>query len=76
MKHAYTLNAYEIKTGGFRGVLFNRETKERQTSDVLATLDDARNWTKKAIWDAIPSGAFTIAPYRRKGEYLANVWTA
>lgn len=74
MRHAYTLNAYERKEGGFRGVLFNRESKDRKQSDVLPTLEEARHWTRKAIWEELPDGHFTIAPYRRRHEYLANVW--
>lgn len=76
MKHAYTIGGYEIKGGGFRGVILNRTTKERKASDVLSSLDEARNWAKKAVWEVIPDGAFNLAPLRIRGEYRANVWTA
>ncbi len=76
--HSYTLNAYKIKAergGGFRGVVFNRLTKEKLESPALGTLSEATYWVKKKISDLIPDGAYKLAPMSRKGEYLANVWT-
>jgi hypothetical protein len=76
MKHSYTLASYKLQEGGYRGVILNRGTKERTASDVLPTLEAARHWAKSAIWEAIPDGAFRLAPLNVRGEYRANVWTA
>lgn len=75
-KHVYTVAGYEIKTGGFRGVILNQTTRERKTSDVLATLSAAKCWAQKAAFEALPDGGFTFAPIRIRGEYRANVWVA
>lgn len=78
--HIATLAAYPIKEslgGGFRGVFFIRETKERKASDRFDTLEQARYWAQSQAWDhyaKVPG--FSVAPIRKRGEYQANVWVA
>ena len=72
--HSHSIAAYPIKTGGFRGVILNRATKERKASEVLETLEAAKFWAKTAAFEALAGTPFTLAAYRLKGEYQANVW--
>lgn len=75
--HVATIAAYPIKAelgGGFRGVFFNRETKERKQSDRCDTLEQATYWAKAAAHEAYKADGYSLAPLRRKGEYQANVW--
>ena len=74
--HSHSIAAYPIKTGGFRGAILNRATKERKASEVLPTLEAARFWAKTAAFEALAGKPFTFAPIRLKGEYQANVWIA
>jgi hypothetical protein len=74
VKHIATIAAYPLKTGGFRGVILNRETKERTASDVLPTLDAAKFWAKSQAHNAFEAIGYSLAPLRRRGEYQANVW--
>lgn len=75
--HRATLRAYEIKEelgGGFRGMVTDHKTKTTYKSEVLPTLDAARYWAK-AKGDEIADGAFyQLAPLRRRGAYLSNLW--
>jgi len=72
--HVATINAYELKTGGFRGVCFDRENKVRHASDDLfETLEQAAFWAKNKAWEMY-GAAGNLAPVRKRGEYLANVW--
>lgn len=69
--------AYEIKAecgGGFRGVFFVRETKERRASERFETLEDARYWAKSQAHEAYNADGYSLAPLRRRGGYEANVW--
>lgn len=72
--HIATLNAYEIKGGGFRGVYFVRETKTRVASEVLETLEAAKFFAKTKAHEAHAAEGYTLAPVYKKGEYYANVW--
>ncbi len=77
VKHIATITAYPIKAelgGGFRGVLFVRATKERRASDRFDTLEQARYWAKVQAHAAYDEIGYSLAPIRRRGEYLANVW--
>lgn len=77
--HIATIAAYpidEAKGGGFRGVLLNRSTKERKASDRFDTLEQARYWAQVQAHEAYDAVGYSLAPVRRKGEYLANVWVA
>jgi hypothetical protein len=74
--HSHSIAAYPIKTGGFRGVILNRATRERKASEVLSTLEAARFWAKTAAFEALAGTPFTFAAIRIKGEYQANVWIA
>lgn len=76
MQHAYTIAAYKIQDSGFRGVILNRETKERIASEVLPTLSAATFWAKKSAFEKLGETPFTLAPLRIRGEYRANVWVA
>ena len=72
--HVATLNAYELKTGGFRGVCLVQEGKVRHASEELfTTLEAATFWAKNKAWE-IFGAAGALAPVRRRGEYYANVW--
>ena len=67
-------NAYELKTGGYRGVFLRSSDKERFASvELFETLEQARFWSKAKAWELFPDKAI-FAPVRRHGEYLANVW--
>lgn len=75
--HVATITAYQIKAelgGGFRGVIFNRETKERRQSDRLDTIEAAKFWAKSEAHKAYEPDGYSLAPIYRKGEYYANVW--
>lgn len=75
-KHIATVAAYPLKTGGYRGVMLNHETKERIASDVFDTLEAARLWAKSQAHSAYDAVGYALAPIRRRGEYRANVWVA
>lgn len=75
-KHIATIAAYPLKNGGFRGVMLNRETRERVASDIFETLEAARFWAKSQAHAAYDEDGYVLAPIRRRGEYLANVWIA
>lgn len=75
-KHIATIAAYPTKTGGFRGVMLNRETKERVASDEFETLEAARFWAQSQAHAAYDADGYALAPLRRRGEYQANVWVA
>lgn len=75
--HLATITAYPIdatKGGGFRGVLFIRNTKERSASERFDTLEQAKHWAKVQAENAYAARGYSLASVRRKGEYLANVW--
>lgn len=72
--HVATLNAYEIKGGGFRGVYFVRETKTRHASEVLETLEAAKFWAKSKAYEVHAAEGYRLAAVAKKGEYYANVW--
>ena len=77
--HIATITAYPIKEengGGFRGVFFLRSTKERRASDRFDTLEAAKYWAQMQAHEAYDEIGYALAPIRRKGEYLANVWVA
>jgi hypothetical protein len=71
-----TMAGLPIKTGGFRGVILKRATREQKASEVLSTLEAAKFWAKTAAFDALGGTSFTLAAIRIKGEYQANVWIA
>lgn len=75
--HIATIAAFERKAelgGGFRGVYFNLVTKERVESEVLPTLEAARYFAKAEAHRRHTAENYSLAPYRRRGEYKANVW--
>ena len=74
--HIATIAAYEIKDGGFRGVMLIRATKERRASEKLETLEAAKFWAKNEAHKQYDEVGYTLAPLRLKGEYQANVWIA
>lgn len=70
MEHVATVNAYELKSGGFRGVALVDGV--RHASELFDTLSAATYWAKQKAWDLC--GPVRYAPLRRRGEYLANCW--
>lgn len=77
--HIATIAAYPIKDelgGGFRGVFFVRETKERRASDRFDTIEQATYWAKVQAHEAYDAEGYSLAPLRKRGEYQANVWVA
>lgn len=70
--HVATIAAYEVKTGGFRGV-FKKIGEERIASDVFETLEEAKFWAKTKAHE-VYAPSYSLAPLRLKGEYRANVW--
>ncbi|MER9003310.1 hypothetical protein NKI15_06735 [Mesorhizobium sp. M0862] len=78
-RHAATIAAYPIKAalgGGFRGVYFNRITKERTASEAFGSLEAARFWAKTEAHTRHDAEGYALAALSRRGEYEANVWTA
>jgi hypothetical protein len=77
MEHYATLQAYPIKEelgGGYRGVVFIRPKSERLASDVLPSLDAARNWAKIKAHEVMGGKFYRLAPLRRSGSYQSNLW--
>ena len=72
--HIITLSAYELKDGGFRGVILIRDTKERIASPILSTLKEATYWVKSNLYNMMKDVPYKLAPIRIKNEYRANVW--
>ena len=75
--HVATAFAYELKTGGFRGVLTSKGTTIAR-SEVVSTLEAARHFAKSAAWTHFSScdGFSIAAAYRGKYPYIGNVWIA
>lgn len=76
--HVATIAAYPIKDelgGGFRGV-FKKVGEERRPSDRFDTLEEAKFWAKSQAHDAYAAGGYSLATYKLKGEFKANVWVA
>ncbi len=71
--HLATINAFPNKFGTFTGAIRNESTKE-VIRERFQTYDEARNWTKTKVWEMF--GPVKYAAMPRKGEYLANVWSA
>lgn len=78
--HIATIAAYPIKEslgGGFRGVFYVRETKDRKASDRFDTLEQARYWAQSQAWEAYSTvKGYALASVCKSGEYHANVWVA
>jgi hypothetical protein len=76
--HAATLSAYPLKEGGFRGQVKLHAPAHGlyaiHQSIVLGTLAEARGWSKKMVDELLPNVGYSLAPLRRKGEYLSNLW--
>ena len=71
--HLATINAFPNKFGSFTGAIRNEETREI-IRERFSTYDEARNWVKAKAWEMF--GPVRYAHITRKGEYLANVWSA
>lgn len=75
--HIAIVNAYEINEkngGGYRGVFFICETKERRASERFDTLEQAKYWAKMQAHETYGAGGYSLAPMRRTNEFYANVW--
>lgn len=75
--HVATIAAYPIKDelgGGFRGVMLVVSPKVRHASDRFETLEQAKFWAKTKAHETYEEAGYSLAPFRRKGEYQANVW--
>lgn len=71
--HIATICAFETKDGGFRGV-YKAVGQERVPSpELFDTLAEATFWAKNEAHKR-HAGNYSLAPMRRRGEYLANVW--
>lgn len=71
--HVATINAFANKFGTFTGAIRNEATREI-IRERFATYDEARNWVKITAWEKF--GPIHYASMRRRGEYLANCWSA
>ncbi len=73
------IEAYAIKGGGFRGIFADLERQEAHKSDVLESLEEARNWAKRLCHERFVDRGYKLAAIRSKSpklSYKANVWVS
>ena len=71
--HVATINAFANKFGTYTGAIRDEATRE-VIRERFETFDEARNWVKTTAWKKF--GPINYAGMPRKGEYLANCWSA
>lgn len=75
LKLALATDAYELKTGGWRGVVVNYlNNKERLASPLFTTRDEAGNWAMKTAHQIWKDLQVTVGHYNgnryRKNYFL------
>ena len=69
--------AYERKTelgGGFRAVVIDRRSGQRDESPILPDINSARHWARVRI-DSLMRGEPWVPGYSYKPYWALNVWT-
>lgn len=72
-KHVATITAFENKFGTFTGSILDK-SNGNAIRERFETFDEARNFVRIRAWEMF--GPCYFAAMRRKGQYLANVWSA